>query len=146
VDTKTWRYRFWGIQTKRILDAQIDQGRDLRRAALVQGTKDGHYKLAIWRTLTDPARFKVAPVVDVPLAWRNHLASVSTRMWPPNPIDRQALVAWGYLAADLPLRAFIAPGPPPDHSRVPFRFDFRQPPPGKKQVAAGTSALDDASG
>lgn len=142
VDGRTWRYRSWLIQLRRVLDASVDQGRDLRRHALMEAKRAGHINLGIWRTLTDPDEFKVEQPFAVPRAWREHLATIGTRMWPPSRVDRNALVAWGYLASDLVLRSYIVPGKPPP-IRIPFDVDFTMPPP-KAKPAGGASAMPDA--
>jgi NTE family protein len=142
VDTRTWRYRLWLLQLRRVLDASVDQGRDLRRHALIEAKKAGLIKVGIWRTLTDPGKFTVKQPFVVPRPWREHLATVGTRMWPPSRTDRDALVAWGYVASDLVLRSYIVRGKPAP-TRIPFDFDFTAPPPGAKRAGGVTAMRND---
>ena len=144
VDARTWRYRSWLLQLRRVLDASVDQGRDLRRHALIEAKKAGLIEVGIWRTLTDPDDFKVEQPFAVPLPWREHLATVGTRMWPPSRTDRNALVAWGYVASDLVLRSYVVPGGSPP-TRIPFDFDFTAPPPDAKTAGGATARSDDGS-
>ena len=113
VDSRTWRYTWWSAQLKRTLDMSVEQDRALRRQDVIAASDAGSYKLAMWRTVTNPAKFShVKQPFSVSATWRNYLATRPTRMWPFSERDRHALVDWGYLASDLALRAFLAPHSP----------------------------------
>jgi NTE family protein len=137
VDTRQWRYGLWSVQVKRVLDMAVDQGRDLRKSALIaQANADERAKknkpVAYWRTTTNPdsSAFRgLDKPFPVGQAWRDYLSTRPTRMWPFSRRDRNALVDWGYVAADLALRAYACKGAPAP-SALPRGTDFQQQPPG----------------
>jgi NTE family protein len=129
VDGRHWRYSLWTVQLKRVLDMAVDQGRDLRRSDLIRAQAAGQYKtLALWRTTTNPDKFPhLTRPFPVSQAWRDYLSTLPTRMWPFSRRDRDALVDWGYLAADLGLRAYACKGAPAPVA-LPRGTEFGQPP------------------
>jgi NTE family protein len=107
VDTARWKSWLWSFQLKRTLDTATAQARALRRRALMVDRIQ--HPFALWRTITDPLAFgpDVATPFTIDPAWPRYLAGLSTRMWPPSRVDRDRLVNWGYLTADLAIRAYI---------------------------------------
>ncbi len=133
----TLKWSFWTLQVKRTLDITVSQARALRRSALAAGKAAHPY--AIWRTRTDPQVF--AKHVTIPFTihegWPEYLSTRSTRLWPFAVTDRQHLVNWGYVTADLALRSFTwKDAAAPDKLPYP-EATFDGPPPGSTRQVAG---------
>jgi len=136
IDAGHAKFALWALQLRRVLDMSVEQGRDLRRAELVSRAMAGEFRLAMWRTVTDPAKSKAEPSrFVVSKAWRDYLSTRSTRMWPMKGADRRAVIDWGYLASDVMLRSWVMPAgtPPPD--KLPRGTDFSRPAPDAPPVA-----------
>jgi NTE family protein len=146
VDASYWRFRLWSMQLRRVIDMSTEQGRDLRRRDLVRRAKARELKLALWRTISDPADYPAATSrFQVSESWRTYLSTRPTRMWPMPRRDRDALVDWGYLAADMAVRSFVLPGAPAPKS-LPRRTDFSLPAPAGPPTgahAAGEKETDE---
>jgi NTE family protein len=123
VDPRHFRYRFWWPQVRRTLDLAVEGGRAQRRRALIgragaawtyrqetgkQDPKHVTEHVALWRTSFDLRTHKLLPG-RWPIAegWREHLSTLPTRIWPMAPSDRDHLVNWGYLNADVMLRSWV---------------------------------------
>jgi NTE family protein len=148
VDARRFRYGFWWPLIRRTLELEGEVDRAQRRRALVdraQAARELHEKTgksdskrvtehaALWRTSLElaghpmlPSGWTVAP------GWREHLSTLSTRMWPMSESDRRHLVNWGYLACDVIVRKYVPELVGADAPQsLPFRdADFAQPPPG----------------
>jgi NTE family protein len=107
IEPPSWKWDLWSLQVKRTLDIAVSQSRALRRSALHAGAADHPY--ALWRTRTSPAAYehRVPQVFPVEGDWPAYLAALPTRLWPFPMADRKRLVNWGYLLADLALRAYV---------------------------------------
>jgi NTE family protein len=117
------RYALWTVQIKRTLDIAVDQGRAQRRRSLIEGARaaralgnwqkdppdfDFPEHVALWRTALDPNDFATLPAeLRIDARWPPLLSALPTRMWPMDDADRRRLVNWGYLTADVVLRAFV---------------------------------------
>lgn len=117
------RYALWTVQVKRTLDIAVDQGRAQRRRSLIEGARaaralgswqqdppdfDFPEHVALWRTALDPNDFAtLSAAMPVDPRWPPLLSALPTRMWPMAEADRRRLVNWGYLTADVVLRAFV---------------------------------------
>jgi NTE family protein len=135
VDTGHRRFGLWSLQLRRVLDMAVEQSRDLRRRELVRRAKAGDFRLALWRTLSDPSDFPAAAQdLAVSEAWRVYLSTRSTRMWPMPRRDRWALIDWGYLAADAALRSYVVPGATAP-TALPRGTDFTGPAPESRRLA-----------
>jgi NTE family protein len=125
----TWKWWSWSLMVLRTLDIAVAQDRALRRSALFLTAED--HPFAIWRTATDPANpnYRARSPFSVAQGWPTYLSTRSTRLWPFAQHDREWLVNWGYLTADVLLRSYIWPDAAPP-VELPFknrRFDG--PPP-----------------
>jgi NTE family protein len=135
VDAGHAKFVLWAMQLRRVLDMAVEQGRDLRRAELVRRANAHEFRLALWRTVTDPAKFKVPlSAFVVPQEWRTYLATRPTRMWPMSRRDQAAMIDWGYLASDLVLRTYVTPEADPP-TALPRGTDFSAPVPRKAALA-----------
>lgn len=94
VDNGHLKFSLWSLQLRRVLDMSVEQGRDLRRHELFERSKAGEFTLGLWRTVTDPAKFKGTPPAPfvVSDAWRSYLATRKTRMWPMPRRDHDGLI------------------------------------------------------
>ena len=135
VDAGHAKFVLWALQLRRVLDMSVEQGRDLRRHELVQRATQHEFRLALWRTVTDPADgFSATPSrFTVSEAWRTYLATRSTRMYPMPAADRRALIDWGYLASDIALRSYVVKGALPPTS-LPRGTDFDAPAPSSRAL------------
>jgi len=135
IDAGHAKFIVWALQLRRVLDMAVAQGRDLRRQELVRRATDGEFRLALWRTVTDPTKFQVpASRFVVSEAWRTYLATRTTRMWPMSRRDRRAMIDWGYLASDVVLRSFVVKDAAPPTS-LPRGTDFGAAAPGAMALA-----------
>ena len=133
IDTGRWKFALRSIQLRRVLDMSVEQGRDLRRSALVRRARAREFTLALWRTTSDPTGFTARTPFTVSEGWRAYLSTRKTRMWTPGAIARDALVDWGYLASDLALRSYVFSGAQ-EPTSLPMGTDFTQPPPTDERV------------
>ena len=136
VEAGRWKWAFWTPQLKRTLDIAVSQSRALRRRALGSAGDENPY--AIWRTASDPTRYPAWPscTFEVAPGWPEHLAGLSTRIWPFETSDRDHLVNWGYLMADLALRSFVWKDEPAPDS-LPMSNATFETSPARQPVMAG---------
>jgi NTE family protein len=139
IEKPSWKWRLWTTQVLRTLDIAVSQDRALRRTALAD-TQHEH-PFALWRTVTnpmDPRKFSARTPFEVHKGWPEYLATRSTRLWPFSKQDREWLVNWGYLTADVVLRSTIwRTAEPPE--KLPFqRATFAGPPPEQAEIAVDT--------
>jgi hypothetical protein len=123
----------------------VSQARALRKHELFLTKRD--HPFALWRTSSRPE--KLAPRIERPFPvhpdWPAYLASRRTSMWPFGQADRDRLVNWGYLTADLALRSYVWKDADPP-SELPYpAFGFRDAPPSTRASAGperGVSGTD----
>jgi NTE family protein len=130
VEAPSWKWWSWTMQVLRTLDIAVSQARALRRSALLGDLED--HPVAIWRTITDPTdteKYSAVTPFSIHRGWPKYLSTRSTRLWPFSMNDRQWLVNWGYVTADVLLRSFIWPDASPP-VKLPFPdAAFAGPPP-----------------
>jgi len=122
VDARRTPYRFWWPLLRRTLDMAVEAGRAQRRRALIdrataarnlpagdpvrQRLRTEH--VALWRTSLDVRGHRLLPDGWVVAeGWNDYLSTRPTRLWPMPQTDRERLVTWGYLTADLMLRSWV---------------------------------------
>jgi len=136
IQPPTWKWWSWTLQVLRTLDIAVSQDRALRRTAL-SDTGDEH-PFALWRTLTnpvDPEKFSARTPFAVRKGWPEYLATRSTRLWPFSKDDREWLVNWGYLTADVVLRSTLWKTADPPQ-KLPFESrTFSELPPKQMETA-----------
>lgn len=137
LDVKPGHFRLWTAQIRRVLDTATEQGRALRRRALVADFKAGDKEGTLWRTGTDIRKYPEASPFPVHPDWRFYLARLPTRLSSFGEEVRHRLVNWGYLVSDVALRSHVTLGAPVPAS-LPFPgFDFSGPPPEGRAAVAG---------
>jgi NTE family protein len=146
VDARRARYEFWWPLIRRTLDLAVEDGRAQRRRALVDRATAARSlpaddplrkrlrteHVAIWRTSLDISGHRLLPPDwTVAPGWNGYLSALPTRLSPMSASDREHLVNWGYLTADLMLRSWVPElEDAPSSEQLPFPdARFSSPPP-----------------
>lgn len=120
---------FWLRQLVRSIELHADRSRALQRHAALTDLRQRRKTGTLWRIDTQLSRYPVDAAFHVDPSWPPYLAGIRTRLDRFSATEQRMLVNWGYLVADVAMRAHVLDAPRP--SRLPFpRLSFLLPAPG----------------
>ncbi len=120
---------FWLRQLVRSIELHADRSRALQRHAALADLRQGRKTGTLWRIDTQLSRYPVEAAFHVDPSWPPYLAGMRTRLDRFSITEQCLLVNWGYIVADVAMRAHVLDAPRP--SRLPFpRLSFLLPAPG----------------
>lgn len=97
----------WAEHSKRILEIVDDQVRNLRKRALIEAFTEGRRTGTYWGIRTNIADYRLADVLDAPVAKTMALAETPTRLKALSETRQNQLMNWGYAICDTALRAHV---------------------------------------
>jgi NTE family protein len=101
----------WPRHTYRVLQTIDSQVRALRmRAVLDLAKHDRRRKIAYWSVRSDVRTYPATGRLDAPHRDCLALAATPTRLSTLSASQQEALIDWGYAAADAAVRSFVGPG------------------------------------
>jgi NTE family protein len=95
----------WARHSARVLELVDSQVRALRKRQLMAAFNDRSHDGCYFSMRSDPAKYPVPSALPSSPAHRQELAEVPTRLKAMPSALQERLINWGYLAADLGLRA-----------------------------------------
>ncbi len=120
------RWKFWRNRATRPINTAVEQTRALRIRRLMDDLTSGRKNGALWMVSTDPKRYKEdRPSLVVPLliedGWHFTLGQVRARLNRFTDEEEKRLVNWGYIQADLAIRAYYR-----QEAEAPTRLPFSE--------------------
>ena len=98
------RWKVWRNRGTRPINTAVEQTRALRITNLMDALKNGNKKGALWMISTDIGNYQIKSPFDVDPRWPGEMSRIRTRLNRFTDEEKQRLVNWGYIQADLSIR------------------------------------------